>query len=86
MGCILSKSLKIWLRGSGKTVWGKGEGMIFINRQGLDVLGGSSLVCRYWHSFTEATLDKIDAKKGTLLEAPQKNQNYAIGYDKGYDN
>ena len=38
------------------------------------------------YSITEATLDKIDAKYGTLLEAPKKNQNYAIGYDKGYDN
>ena len=85
MEYIILKALKIWLKGSGRTVWGKEKEMIFINRQGLDVLGGSSLVCRYWHSFTEATLDKIDAKKGTLLEAPQKNQNYAIWYDKGYD-
>ena len=38
------------------------------------------------NSFTKVPLDKIDAKKWTLLKAPQKNQNYAIGYDKGYDN
>ena len=49
LGYILIKSLKIWFRGSGRTVWGKAEGMIFINRQGLDALGGSSLVRKYWN-------------------------------------